>query len=210
MHGTLFQTFEQLLLPYRQNPPRTQHLWASLLKAYTHKNRHYHNLQHLQQMLQQLGQVQALIQNWDAILFALFYHDVVYNPLQKNNEHKSAQIASQCLKPLGVPPHTLQLCEQHILATATHLQQATPDTNYFTDADLSILGQNPYQYQQYCLQIRKEYHVFPDLLYNPGRIKVLQHFLAMPTIFKTQPFITLYEHAARRNIEQELLQLQSQ
>lgn len=56
-------------------------------------------------------------------------------------------------------------------------------------------------------QVRKEYSIYPDLLYKPGRKKVLQHFLQMERIFKTQVFYDKYETQSRRNLEKELNQL---
>ena len=46
-----------------------------------------------------------------------------------------------------------------------------------------------------------------DFLYKPGRKKVLQHFLDMENIFKTEYFRNKYENTARTNIRKELSQL---
>lgn len=55
----------------------------------------------------------------------------------------------------------------------------------------------------YTKQIRKEYSIYPDFLYKPGRKKVLEHFLQLENIFKTDYFKTKYEVQARKNIESE-------
>ena len=81
------------------------------------------------------------------------------------------------------------------------------DTNYFTDADLSILGSDSDSYLTYTKQIRKEYSYFPDLLYKPGRRKVLEHFLEMGNIFKTKYFQDKFEIQAKINILGELKSL---
>ena len=44
---------------------------------------------------------------------------------------------------------------------------------------------------------------YPDLLYKPGRKKVLQHFLSMERIFKTEQFFSRFEDKARKNLLQE-------
>jgi predicted metal-dependent HD superfamily phosphohydrolase len=90
------------------------------------------------------------------------------------------------------------------LATKHHQLSADEDVNYFTDADLSILGQDWGTYLDYAKKIRKEYRLYPDLAYKPGRKKVLQHFFEMESIFKTSGFRERYEAAARRNLQQEL------
>jgi predicted metal-dependent HD superfamily phosphohydrolase len=97
----------------------------------------------------------------------------------------------------------MEQCVKLILATQKH-EPAGEEVNLFTDADLSVLGAEPESYKLYATQVRKEYGLYPDLIYNPGRKKVLQHFLAMPRIFKTDAFYEKYETTARRNLEWEL------
>ena len=101
----------------------------------------------------------------------------------------------------------IDLCVQHILATKSHAVSENNDTNLFTDADLSVLGADREVYEQYYKQIRKEYSIYPDLMYNPGRKKVLQNFLGMKRIFKTDYFYGKFEEKARRNITAELNEL---
>ncbi len=78
------------------------------------------------------------------------------------------------------------------------------ETNLFTDADLSILGSDPDTYKVYSKQIRREYSIYPEIIYNPGRKKVLTHFLKMDKIYKTEEFSDRYELNARINIQTEL------
>lgn len=83
------------------------------------------------------------------------------------------------------------------------------DTNYFIDADLAILGSAPAQYNIYATMVRKEYRQYPDLLYKPGRRKVLEHFLQMPAIYKTAFFRERYQQQAKENLAAELNMLSS-
>jgi predicted metal-dependent HD superfamily phosphohydrolase len=57
--------------------------------------------------------------------------------------------------------------------------------------------------------IRKEYNFYPDFMYKPGRQKVLQHFIQMPRIYKTDYFHDRYEEKARDNLHVELKELSS-
>ncbi|MFZ4476447.1 MAG: hypothetical protein ACOYPR_14720, partial [Saprospiraceae bacterium] len=108
---------------------------------------------------------------------------------------------------LGYPPARISRCKAQIIATKSHVESSEQDTNLFLDADLSILGQEFSIYKTYTQQIRKEYAMYPDLLYRPGRKKVLQHFLGMDSIFKTRYFQEKYEASARKNLQAELAQL---
>jgi predicted metal-dependent HD superfamily phosphohydrolase len=49
--------------------------------------------------------------------------------------------------------------------------------------------------------------VYPDVIYKPGRKKVLAHFLQMERIYKTGIFFTMFEKQARQNLQDELAEL---
>lgn len=200
-------TFKSLVNQYTESPKLVEDLWLEVAENYSDRNRHYHNLDHLTQLLQQLLPFKTKVDNWDAILFASYYHDIIYDVLRNDNEENSAAYASERLTILKAPAQQIELCSQHILATKSHSSSDSSDTNLFTDADLSILGSDWETYDNYCQQIRKEYAIYPDLLYKPGRKKVLQHFLAMNGIFKTKPFHNQFEEQARQNIITELRRL---
>jgi len=179
-------------------------LWDDIREKYSSPKRHYHNLAHLSAMLDHLEECQDLVHDWDTVLFALFYHDYVYKISSKDNEERSAEEASKKLFLLQLSPSRISLVKDLILATKSHQQSGNNDINLFTDSDLSILGSVRDAYDQYVKQIRKEYSIYPDLLYKPGRRKVLHHFLEMPSIFKTEFFKERLEQNARANIAWEL------
>lgn len=197
-------TFFDLMARYAADHAQAGAHWQELERLYGHKGRYYHSLGHLEHLLSQLMAVKAAIQDWDAVLFALYYHDAVYNPLKKDNEARSAVLAEKRLLTAGAPALVVEKCSALILATKNHELSTDPDINYFTDADLSVLGQEWEVYAVYCRQVRKEYAVFPDLLYKPGRAKVLAHFLQMDRIFKTDYFFEKLEARARENLQWEL------
>lgn len=200
----LKETFIQLLRRYSSDINLVHKYWHELEEAYSQKGRHYHTLAHLENMLVELNDIKANIQDWDAILFSLYYHDAVYNVLKSDNEEQSAELAQKRLKAIDVPNHIIDTSYKQIIATKKHSLSTHSDTNYFTDADLSILGKDPETYTRYTQQVRKEYGIYPDLLYKPGRKKVLRHFLDMERIFKTDYFFTKYESAAKQNLSKEL------
>lgn len=179
-------------------------LWDDIREKYSHPKRHYHNLHHLSALLDQLETVQDDIHDWDCVLFALFYHDYIYKVSKNDNEERSANEARKKLGLLQLSPSKISLVMEIILATKSHQQKANNDINIFLDADLSILGSDRQTYELYIKQIRKEYIIYPDFLYRPGRKKVLKHFLDMPSIFKTSLFRDRFEQNARENVIWEL------
>ncbi|PZR25871.1 MAG: hypothetical protein DI535_16320 [Citrobacter freundii] len=177
--------------------------WNEIVAKHSHKSRYYHSLKHLESIWRQLQPVKDQLQDWEAVLFAIAYHDFVYNVQQSNNEEKSAETAVEKLKAIGFDKDRTDRCYRHIIATKGHQVSDDTDTNYFTDADLSILGSDETTYKTYTENIRKEYRIYPSFMYKPGRKKVLQHFLALPGIFKTDHFHNLYEEQARINLNNE-------
>ncbi|CAD0004294.1 HD domain-containing protein [Flavobacterium salmonis] len=179
-----------------------QQNWLNLEKAYSKKSRHYHNLTHLKEMIEGFETYRDKLENPNEILFSIFYHDFVYSASKKDNELKSAEYA------LSILPENVNLNKQlvfdAICATQQHQQNAIEDINWLIDFDLKILAKDWEDYKIYFEQIRKEYRIYPDFLYKPGRAKALKHFLENEFIFQTEHFRSLYEEKARTNIEKEI------
>jgi len=200
----LKEIFIELASKYTGNQSLINNLWEEIEKSYSGKNRHYHTLFHLDNLLEQLREVKTEIKEWDTVLFSLYYHDIVYNSLKSDNEERSAALAEKRMVQLSVPNEIIKNCKNQILATKSHLEHSDSDTTYFTDTDLSILGQSWEIYSIYFKNVRKEYSIYPDLIYNPGRKKVLTHFLARNRIFKTDYFFHKFEQQAKQNIQKEV------
>ncbi|SHH10107.1 HD domain-containing protein [Flavobacterium defluvii] len=179
-----------------------QQNWLDLEKAYSKKSRHYHNLTHLKEIIACFETYRDKLQNPNEILFSIFYHDFVYSASKKDNELKSAEYA------LSVLTENVNLNKQlvfdAIYATQQHLHNSIEDINWLIDFDLKILAKDWNDYKIYFEQIRKEYRIYPDFLYKPGRAKALKHFLENEFIFQTEDFQNLYEEKARINIEKEI------
>ncbi len=196
--------FEQLCMSVNDDQTLTFNLWKEIEKKYSEKNRYYHNLSHLENMFQELDTVSDKISDFTTVSFSVFYHDIIYNATSKFNEENSAVIAEKRLKKAGISEDKIQIVTAQIVATKSHQNSKDQDTNYLLDADLSILGKDPETYLKYTQQIRKEYSIYPDFLYKPGRKKALQHFLEFENIFKTDYFKNSYEAQARENIAAEI------
>lgn len=200
----LRERFSTLCSEFTNDTHLIDRLWMEIEKKYSEKGRHYHNFDHLENMFRELNAITAKIQDYTAIAFSVFYHDVIYNASSKSNEEKSALFAEKHLQQMGSDPEFAEKISRQIIATKSHQKSGDDDTDYLVDADLSILGQEPDKYKDYAQKVRKEYSIYPDFLYKPGRKKVLQHFLESESIFKTEYFKEKYEQQARRNILSEI------
>ncbi|MBF7090798.1 hypothetical protein IUY40_04505 [Flavobacterium sp. ALJ2] len=198
----LKEKYTELLVIIGFPEKEIQHNWLELETAYSKKSRHYHNLTHISDMIDCYETYLEKLQFPNEILYAIFYHDYIYNSRKKDNELKSAQYALSIL-----PKNTAfnkQLVFDAICATQQHQHNAIEDINWLIDFDLKILARDWTAYKTYFKLIRKEYSIYPDFLYNPGRIKALNHFLENDFIFKTEEFRNLHEEKARENIKLEI------
>ena len=200
----LKERFSESCLQFTQDQKLIEKLWSEIERNYSQKGRHYHNLEHLETMFSELDEVKDNISNYSNISFSVFYHDVIYDASSKSNEERSADFAGVRLRQLKISEEDISEIYHQILATKAHLSSNNKDIDYLLDADLSILGKDLETYMDYTKKVRKEYSIYPDLLYKPGRKKVLKHFLEMEPIFKTEYFREKYEEQAKKNIEFEI------
>lgn len=196
--------WQELTMSYTDDVDLVNELWDEIVLNYSSKNRHYHNLNHLEYMMKLAYNYRTEIVDFDILLFSIFYHDLVYNSKRSDNELKSAQLARERLGKIGVANDRIEKCYQQILATKEHTMESDSDTNFMVDFDLAILADKPEKYSDYTEKIRKEYSMYPDFIYNKGRRKVLRHFLNLNEIFKTKEFKSNFEERARKNITNEL------
>ena len=201
MFSLLFQT--ELLSLAIENT-MIDKLWDEIRLAYNRSNRYYHTENHLNSISEQLLPIKNEIKDWPTLVFSIAYHDIIYDTSRADNEEQSALLAYERLTYLEQSYDRKEKCKQQILSTKGHQNSDDPDTNYFTDADLSVLGVDRDSYLEYVWQIRKEYEHYSDFYYKKGRSNVLNYFLNMNILFKTEYFRDKFEKQARLNIENEL------
>ena len=203
--GFLHAQWVGLASRYASDTSVIESMFNSIVEHYSAKNRAYHNLSHIQSLLSLSGSLPDKIQNQDALYFAIWFHDVIYDTKSSDNEEKSAEFAVEALAGLGVPEQTIAITREMILATKHHrADDLSWDMKAFLDLDTSILGAPEEIYKEYSRAIRKEYSWVPDSLYREGRMKVLNDFLDRESIYQTEEIRAKYEMQARRNIAEEI------
>jgi len=185
-------------------PDTAQPIWTGLFQHYSEPHRSYHNLTHIDRMLGWF--IKSGVKKPE-IELAIWFHDVIYEPLRSDNEEKSAEYFTELLGSVisvSIQEHIHRL----ILATnPASPRTGNPDEDLIIDIDLTILGSSPEDYENYRSAVRQEYASVPDQDFNAGRRSVLQSFLSKK-IYATKFFAPL-EHQARSNIQNELESLES-
>ncbi len=204
---TMYQDWLDLARSCGATAEKADQLWRELQAHYGAAGRHYHNLDHIADLLHRVEDHTTELQDPTLLSLSIWYHDVIYRAWRKDNEAQSADLARRRLRDLHLSETQIEVVAQQILATQSHqLMNEDPDTPYLLDFDLAILGRPPADYQRYCQQIRREYRIFPDFLYRRGRVQALQHFLGRPFIFHLPTYRDRYEDQARGNLQRELEQ----
>ena len=205
--------WQDLVRSYSPDPGTGDELFAEIKEHYSAQGRYYHNLAHLHHLLSLLDEFRLMLAEPDTLAFAIWYHDLIYDPIRPHNEARSADVAAQRLHQLKMPPDKIQRVKSLILATHRHLLAPTIDDydgRFFLDSDLSVLGASRETYIAYMQAIRQEYIMVPLAVYRNGREQVLQRLLDREHIFLTTELRERLEEQALSNIRFELQLLKGQ
>ena len=205
MTVALAARWHTLTAPLVPGAPRREAELHRLATAYEAPERHYHTLQHIENLLARVAAFP--LQDAVVVELAIWFHEAVYNALRHDNEAKSAEWALAFLTETSLEPARCERVADLIRRTHDHTQPQPPhdaDLLLFLDADLSILGAPEAAYWDYAHQVRREYRLVPDLLYRPGRRKVLARLLEAPVLFHTPALRAELDASARRNLQAEL------
>jgi predicted metal-dependent HD superfamily phosphohydrolase len=180
---------------------------AALLARYREAHRHYHDVEHLDEVLAVFDQLADLAADPEAVELAGWYHDAVYDPTAPagDSERRSAELAVVELTAANVSPGIVDEVDRLVLLTAGH-DVAGDDRNgaVLADADLAILGADPDRYARYAADVRAEYAHVPDDAWVTGRTAVLRGFASRPRLYRTERAHARFDAAARRNVAWEL------
>lgn len=182
------------------------------MRAYTAPDRHYHNLEHIEAMLGLMRAHRSTLSDPATVEAAIWFHDAVYDPRRHDNEEQSAELAAErlggrlSLERIGMVVAMIRATARHVVPDLSNAD-ARNDCALFLDMDLAILGSTPDEFAAYEDAVRREYAFVPEALWIEGRRKVLERFLARPSIFASAQFQASHEAAARRNLARSLERL---
>lgn len=165
---------------------------AAVLDAYSSPGRGYHNLEHLEEVLQWVDEVPLSDGEKVRLSLALFYHDAVYDGKRHDNEQASAD---WCRRDLGEKAEV-----ELILDTRHAVQPASELGCWMVDIDLAVLGSERTRFDRYEKGVRQEYSWVPWFLFRRKRKQILIQFLERPQLYFTEFFRQRLEASARANL----------
>lgn len=201
----LSHQWDFLVQPFYIEQKISKKIFLNLVKYYSNSSRFYHNLKHIDHLLNIIEVLREKSDNFVAIQCAVWFHDVIYNTHYTNNEEKSTEYMEIELNSLKIPQKIIDKAKNMILKTKKHqADEDDIDSQILLDADMAILGSDISEYQIYAQEIRQEYYWVSKQEYSIGRKSFLTQILTRKYIYFNEIFAQTLELKARKNIEWEI------
>lgn len=175
-----------------------------ILERYIEPHRAYHNVNHLAHVLRELDEYSMMPRESALAELALWFHDAVYDPQSRENEHRSAILADRVLSFHQLPVKDIDRVTALIEDTRSHIPTADPLSAIVNDCDLAILGAEPDAYARYAQAVRQEFLHLDDAAWHAGRKDFLRSMRARHRLYFSRRGYQLHENKARENIAREL------
>jgi predicted metal-dependent HD superfamily phosphohydrolase len=82
-----------LVSHFSNDEKQIEDIFDRITQFYNSQNRYYHNLNHIGDMLTEAGNFKKMVDDYDSILFAIWFHDIIYDTKRSDNEEKSSEFA---------------------------------------------------------------------------------------------------------------------
>lgn len=171
---------------------------VEITRRYAEPHRRYHTLRHIAGMFDSAARFG--IDLGVAQIFAIWFHDIVYDPTRTDNEERSASLVMSAMSAASYDDATH--ARRIILDTKTH-KPSDPQSAIVLDLDMGILCASHVAYRKYVHDVREEFSHLSDKEWTAGRRAWIIRTLAEP-IYHTAHYQGLPEKIARANLEAEL------
>ncbi|WP_370235680.1 MULTISPECIES: HD domain-containing protein [Henriciella] len=184
-------------------------LIEGLKVRYGEPQRHYHTWDHIDALKRHFDDFADEWHRPEPVLWALYWHDAIYDPTRGDNEELSAQLLEEQGRGF-LGEDDLAFAAQIVRATAKHQvpdgleRDDAHDLALFLDIDLSILGAPAAVFDRYETDVRREYGFVPDEAFRAGRARILKGFAERQELYFTDAGRGLWDARARSNLQRSL------
>ena len=181
---------------------------------YGESHRHYHTWDHVQALLNHYQRIEDTLFDPDATLWALYWHDAIYDPQKGDNEDRSADLLREQAggilnaKSLNRADIIIRATKQHLVPEGLSADDRQ-DLQTFLDIDLSILAAAEHVFDAYETAIREEYEFVPEDIYKQARGAILSCFLKRERLYFSDHYHSRWEDRARANLQRSISRLMS-
>jgi predicted metal-dependent HD superfamily phosphohydrolase len=140
-------------------------------KHWSESQRSYHSIEHLKDLLAVIKKIPSKRKMFEALVITAIYHDIVYDPMAKDNEEKSAEyFLNKCENKEDV---WIKKIYDAILDTKAH-KSTNEISKIFNDLDMDVLKRDYPELLKWESGIYSEYKFFGNENYKEGRLKFLE------------------------------------
>ncbi|MFP4523508.1 MAG: hypothetical protein ACLFNM_03105 [Candidatus Woesearchaeota archaeon] len=182
--------------------------FQQIIDTYSFPLRAYHSLQgHIASGLLVLEEIRLLgiAKNFNALQFAWFCHDAIYDPQSKDNERRSAEFAAELISDMGLSPLFSKAVKDLIIVTHRPIIPENKDECLIIDLDHLNFGWEHSLFSQQTKNIRQELSFLSDDDFSLNTEKLFTKMLKKNSIFLTPYFKERYEQKAQSNLQRALL-----
>jgi len=173
-----------------------------LKPAYTAETRHYHNLKHIEYMLDHVKDFKLTDTEKIKLEIAIWFHDLIYDASRSNNEALSAITVTTFCQTAGLDDLSQGEIVDLILMTKPDLPARTELQKILCDLDLRGFAED--WQPENGAKIRLEYSHLSDEEFNKGRKEFLKTMLNKKFIYYTGTYRSTLEFQARHNLTIEM------
>jgi predicted metal-dependent HD superfamily phosphohydrolase len=174
---------------------------------YLEEHRYYHNWNHI------LNGFYLFAKYYENeipvhIIIAWLFHDIVYIAGSNDSEKSSSVLLLTLMR--NKFPFILKKYKNDINKSLIYIESTISHKNntddveldIFLDVDMSYLGESWHHFSKCREQIRKEFIIFDDKLFNNGSIKFCKSLLKRDNVFISEYFINKYEVRCKENLNE--------
>lgn len=143
-----------------------------ILSKWNEPHRYYHNIDHLNYLLNRISSINDLSDiDKDILIISSYFHDIVYNPKKSNNEEKSIELLNEYTQ---IPLDIRNKCSLIIKDTSSSEIPTDELSKLFWILDREIINTDIGDLIDYEHKIFKEYQFVPYDIYKKKRIEFLK------------------------------------
>jgi len=143
-----------------------------ILSKWNEPHRYYHNIDHLNYLLNRISSINDLSDiDKDILIISSYFHDIVYNPKKSNNEEKSIELLNEYTQ---IPLDIRNRCSLIIKDTSSSEIPTDELSKLFWLLDRDIINSDIGDLIDYEHKIFKEYQFVPYDVYRKKRIEFLK------------------------------------
>jgi pantetheine-phosphate adenylyltransferase len=152
--------------------------YDSIQELWTSEGRVYHNLEHLQDLIDQINEwctkYEADELMKDKLLLLAIFHDAIYDPTKSNNEEQSAEYFKHRVS-LSFGADLVEEIYEAILDTQTHQEPSSKISDVFLEMDMNVIYNSSFdELLAYEKKIFQEYQFVNWANYREKRLEFLQ------------------------------------